>query len=93
MNGNCTSYQAITEGITTYLPPLFGNTASVGVRVWREEEALAHSNWLYHYRQGPRKQALTFLLIELNTFYGLNRWDRDDSGADDGERRAGTYDM
>lgn len=26
----------------------------------------------------PEKQALTFLLIELNTFYGANRWDRDD---------------
>lgn len=28
----------------------------------------------------PEKQALTFLLIELNTFYGTNRWDRDDEG-------------
>ena len=28
----------------------------------------------------PEKQALTFLLIELNTFYGANRWDGDDGG-------------
>lgn len=28
----------------------------------------------------PEKQALTFLLIELNTFYGANQWHRDDRG-------------
>lgn len=28
----------------------------------------------------PEKQALTFLLIKLNTFYGTNQWDRDDEG-------------
>ncbi|KAM7411753.1 hypothetical protein PAMA_021637 [Pampus argenteus] len=37
----------------------------------------------------PEKQALTFLLIELNTFYGANRWDRDDRGADDGDKGRG----
>lgn len=41
----------------------------------------------------PEKQALTFLLIELNTFYGANRWDGDDRGwggwVDDGDKGRG----
>lgn len=37
----------------------------------------------------PEKQALTFLLIELNTFYGANRWDGDDGGAVDGDKGRG----
>lgn len=32
----------------------------------------------------PEKQALTFLLIELNTFYGANQWDGDDGGVGNG---------
>lgn len=34
----------------------------------------------------PEKQAFSFLLIELNTFYGANRWDGDDGGADDWDK-------
>lgn len=35
----------------------------------------------------PEKQALTFLLIELNTFYGANRWDGDDGGSGEWAKR------
>lgn len=37
----------------------------------------------------PEKQALTFPLIELNTFYGANRWDGDDGGSGEWAKRGG----